>query len=77
MLVPGVTDHPTIASGIARFAAGLGTVQRVELLPFHQLGKFKWERLGLEYTLPDVQAPSPQPVGRICGVFRQTGLSGY
>ncbi len=51
VLVPGLTDAPDIASGIAAFAASLGNVERVEVLPFHQLGKFKWERLGLEYTL--------------------------
>jgi pyruvate formate lyase activating enzyme len=74
VLVPGVTDDPTIAAGIAQFAAGLGNVQRVEVLPFHQLGKFKWERLGLEYTLADVQAPSLQVTERICAVFRDAGL---
>jgi pyruvate formate lyase activating enzyme len=42
---------------IARFAAGLGNVARV-VLPFHQLGRFKWERLGLPYTLSTVKRPS-------------------
>jgi pyruvate formate lyase activating enzyme len=42
VLVPGLTDDPEVLTGIAEFAAGLGNVERVEVLPFHQLGKFKW-----------------------------------
>ena len=51
VLVPGLTDDPENLAGIAEFAAGLGNVERVDVLPFHQMGKFKWERLGLDYTL--------------------------
>ena len=29
--------------GVARFAAGLGNVERVDVLPFHQMGRFKWK----------------------------------
>jgi pyruvate formate lyase activating enzyme len=77
VLVPGLTDAPEILTGIAQFAASLGNVQRVEVLPFHQLGQFKWERLGLEYTLRDVAAPAPEAAERACAVFRQTGLAAY
>ena len=77
VLVPGLTDAPDIASGIAAFAASLGNVERVEVLPFHQLGKFKWERLGLEYTLSDVAAPTPQAAERVCQIFRAAGLKAY
>ena len=77
VLVPGLTDDPAIQAGIAEFAASLGNVQRVEVLPFHQMGKFKWERLGLDYTLGDVQAPSPEAAASACAIFRQSGLAAY
>jgi pyruvate formate lyase activating enzyme len=77
VLVPGLTDDPEILEGIAGFAAGLGNVERVEVLPFHQMGKFKWERLGLDYTLGDVQPPSPEAAERACEVFRAQGLKAY
>ena len=77
VLVPGLTDDPEIHEGIAAFAAGLGNVQRVEVLPFHQMGKFKWERLGLDYTLRDIPAPSPDAAERACAIFRQSGLTAY
>jgi pyruvate formate lyase activating enzyme len=44
VLVPGWTDDPAEIAKVAEFAASLGIVQRVDVLPFHQLGRFKWER---------------------------------
>jgi pyruvate-formate lyase-activating enzyme len=44
VLVPGLTDDPDDIREIARFAAGLGNVERVDVLPFHQMGRYKWER---------------------------------
>jgi pyruvate formate lyase activating enzyme len=46
-------------------------------LPFHQLGRFKWERLGLEYQLANVTAPSAELVERACTVLRSAGLKAY
>jgi pyruvate formate lyase activating enzyme len=77
VLVPGLTDDPDIASHIAKFAAGLGVVQRVDVLPFHQLGRYKWDRLGIPYTLRETKPPSPDLVERICAVFRAEGLQAF
>jgi pyruvate formate lyase activating enzyme len=77
VLVPGLTDDEETLSGIAEFAAQLGNVQRVEVLPFHQLGSFKWERLGLDYTLRDVKAPTADACEKACEVFRTAGLAAY
>jgi len=54
VLVPGLTDDPDDMAKSADFAAKLGNVERVEVLPFHQMGRYKWERLGREYELRDV-----------------------
>ena len=77
VLVPGLTDDRADIEGIAGFAAGLGTVQRVDILPFHQMGRFKWQALGLDYTLSDVQPPSAEAVERAATVFRAAGLTAY
>jgi pyruvate formate lyase activating enzyme len=74
VLVPGLTDHPDDIAGIARFAAGLGNVQRVEVLPFHQLGRFKWQQLKMRYKLEDTQPPTPEAQAQACAVFRAEGL---
>jgi pyruvate formate lyase activating enzyme len=77
VLVPGLTDATEMIEPIARFAADLGNVERVDVLPFHQMGRFKWEKLGLNYTLNDVQAPTPESVEGTCQVFRNVGLAAY
>jgi pyruvate formate lyase activating enzyme len=74
VLVPGLTDDPADMAEIARFAASLGNVERVDVLPFHQMGKFKYEKLGIAYALADAQPPSQDAVERACEVFRAAGL---
>src|SRR5262245_10164833 len=77
VLTPGLTDDKEIIASIAKFAAGLGTVQRVEVLPFHQMGRFKWDKLGLNYTLQDTKAPTSEAVESACQQFRAEGLEAY
>jgi pyruvate formate lyase activating enzyme len=77
VLVPGWTDDPAEIEGVARFAAGLGNVERVDVLPFHQMGRFKWAELGLEYRLGDVAPPPAEAVERACAAFRAVGLKAY
>ena len=74
VLVPGLTDHMDDIAGIAAFAARLGVVERVDVLPFHQMGKFKWKQLGLPYALEDTQPPDQALIDRACAVFRTAGL---
>ena len=77
VLVPGLTDDRTMIASMAEFAASLGNVQRVEVLPFHQMGKFKWEKLGLKYTLADAGPPSKELIESTCQVFRAQGLQAF
>ena len=77
VLVPGLTDCENDINQIAAFAVGLGNVQRVDVLPFHQMGRYKWKRLGLNYTLDDVEPAPPELVERTCKQFRAVGLKAY
>src|SRR5262249_53377294 len=77
VLVPGLTDDWEDVSQIAHFAAGLGNVERVEVLPFHQMGRFKWQRLGLDYMLTEVKPPSQELIEWACDVFRAEGLQAF
>jgi pyruvate formate lyase activating enzyme len=77
VLVPGLTDDALDIAEIAKFAASLGNVQRVEVLPFHQMGKFKWQRLGIDYQLATVESPSPELVEWACNIFREEGLQAF
>ena len=77
VLVPGLTDVPEDISFIAKFAAGLGNVERVDVLPFHQMGRFKWKDLKLSYPLDVVQSPNRRLVESVCHLFRAEGLTAY
>jgi len=77
VLVPGLTDDRDDIAQIAKFAAGLGNVERVEVLPFHQMGRFKWQKLDRAYTLDEVTSPSPELVEEACAIFRAEGLTAY
>jgi len=77
VLVPGWSDDPAEIEGVAQFAAGLGNVERLDVLPFHQMGRFKWQQLGLEYSLQDVAPPSAESVGRALASFRAAGLTAH
>ena len=74
VLVPGLTDDPEDMAQSAAFAASLGNVERVEVLPFHQMGRYKWERLRLSYTLEDTKPPTPAALEAACAVWRAAGL---
>lgn len=74
VLVPGHTDAPENIEGVAAFAATLGNVERVDVLPFHQLGKFKWEQMGMKYELGDTPSPSEESTEAAKAIFRRHGL---
>ena len=77
VLVPGVTDDPDDIAKVASFAGGLGNVQRVDVLPFHQMGRFKWKELGIPYALENVETPTNDAVEEACTIFRTVGLKAY
>lgn len=77
VLVPGLTDDVENVDAVARHVATLGSVRRVEVLPFHQMGQDKWASLGMRYELDGVRPPSPETVERVRGQFRARGLTTY
>ena len=77
VLVPGLTDDAENITKIARFSGGLGNVDRVDVLPFHQMGRFKWKELKLSYALENIQPPTSEAVEQACAWFRAEGLKVY
>ncbi len=62
VLVPGITDDENDLKRMYEFISTLKTVDRVEILPYHTLGVFKWQELGLEYPLKGVPAPDEEQI---------------
>jgi len=77
VLVAGLTDDLEDIAQTAHFTGGLGNVERVDVLPFHQMGAFKWKQLGIEYRLQDAEPPSKETIEKVCAQFRGEGLKVY
>jgi len=73
VLVPGLTDDPSNVATVARFMAPMKNVEWVEVLPFHQMGTFKWKTLGLEYKLANTAPPTADQVQAALTIFREAG----
>ena len=70
VLVPGYTDDEEDLLKLKEFLSTLKTVEKIELLPYHDLGKFKWENLGLKYPLTDTHTATPEEVEKVKKILR-------
>lgn len=64
VLVPGYTDDENDLLKLKNFIKSLKSVERVEILPYHNLGEYKWKELNLEYALKDVRQANIDDVNR-------------
>ena len=62
VLVPGINDDDESLHKLRSFIDTLSNVERVEVLPYHDLGVYKWEQLGIPYKLTDVKPPTEESV---------------
>lgn len=78
VVVPGLTDGPENVANVANIVSRWkSNVERVEVLPFHNMGADKWHELGYPYTLEDTKPPKPEDVEKIREVFRKEGFVVY
>ncbi len=73
VLVPGLTDGADDIAALAEFVAPLSNVERVEVLPFHQMGRDKWRELGQAYPLETTPAATAEQADQARAIFRQAG----
>lgn len=62
VLVPGYSDFDEDLKELSKFIATLKNVEKVEVLPYHTLGAFKWETLGIPYELSDINPPTKERI---------------
>ena len=62
VLVPGITDVDAYLHRLHDFLSTLKNIERIDVLPYHTLGTFKYEKLGIEYPLADVPTPTKERV---------------
>lgn len=75
VLVPGLTDSPEELDALAELLLPLAGIERIEVLPFHQMGEFKWRRLGLDYPLHDCPDADAAQVAGAVARLRGHGLA--
>lgn len=62
VLVPTITDDEQDLHELGDFIGTLKNIKKLEILPYHKLGVYKWEALGLDYPLKDIEPPSEEKV---------------
>ena len=70
VLVPGFTDDEKDLLKLKDFISTLSNVEKVEILPYHDLGKFKWDDLGLDYPLKDIKTATQEDYERAKKLLR-------
>ncbi|MBQ7288736.1 MAG: pyruvate formate lyase-activating protein [Clostridia bacterium] len=75
VVVPGLTLEEDNLSRMAAYLKDFSCIERVDLLPFHQLGQYKWENLRLNYTLKDTQPPTDEEMQWAAGIFAEKGIT--
>jgi len=74
VLVPGLSDNEEHITNLAKFLASLNSVEKVEVLPFHKMGEYKWEEIGADYKLKNTIEPSDTQVNSAVEIFKSHGL---
>lgn len=75
VLVPGYSDDEEDLHEWAKFVSQFKNIVRVDILPFHQMGAYKWKEVGKEYKLAEVKTPSREEVKKVEKIFKSYGLN--
>jgi len=71
VVVPGVTDHEQDLRALGEFIGSLQSVEKLELLPYHRMGVYKWQQLGRTYELDGVPTPGDKEMERAMRLVEQ------
>ncbi|WP_281883579.1 pyruvate formate-lyase-activating protein [Paenibacillus sp. YYML68] len=71
VLIPGITDDMNDLCALGRMIGELRSVEKVELLPYHRMGVYKWQQLGKEYPLEGIPSPDERKMERACRLLEK------
>ena len=75
-LIPGINDDAQNIRNTAGFLHDLGNnTRRIELMPYHRLGKGKYESLDRKYSLPHLPSPEPEQINSVKKAFENHGIT--
>ena len=69
VLVPGLTDDLEMIEKLSKHLSQFNNISKIEVLPFHKMGEYKWQELGLDYTLNYTQEPKDSTVITVQELF--------
>ncbi|RDW16994.1 pyruvate formate-lyase 1-activating enzyme [Oceanobacillus arenosus] len=69
VLIPGISDIDEDLIGLSEFIRTMPNVEKIDVLPYHKLGVYKWEALGLDYVLKDVEPPTEDRVANAARIL--------
>ena len=75
VLVPTLSDQPEAIEKLAIILSKYSNIERIELLPFHKMGEFKWQELGLDYKLKDIEEPSKASIIEAMAILKSHNLN--
>jgi len=74
VVVPGITENYDDIEEMGKYLSRYKVISRVEILPFHKMGEYKWKELNLKYELEDTQPPEKESVEKIKNILRKHHL---
>lgn len=74
VLVPGFTNDERDLHEWASYVSRFDNVQRIDILPFHQMGIHKWQQMGESYQLEDVAPPTTEQIDTATRIFKEYNL---
>lgn len=74
VLVPGYTLDKVLLTKMAEYLKPFTCIEKIELLPFHKMGEYKWELLKRAYSLADTKEPTAQEIAMAHEIFAQRGF---
>ncbi|MBB1270737.1 pyruvate formate lyase 1-activating protein [Shewanella sp. SR44-3] len=75
VVIDGFTADEAAAIALADFIKPMANVEKVELLPYHQLGAHKWQAFGESYSLSHVSPPTKETMDKVSAVFKTRGIN--
>ncbi len=75
VVVPGITENDEDIERLAEYLSKYTVIKRVEILPFHKMGEYKWKQLNMKYELSDTPPPKKESIENIKGLFRKYNLN--
>ncbi|GKX28722.1 pyruvate formate-lyase-activating enzyme [Vallitalea longa] len=75
VLVPGLSDNEDYVKNLSIYLSKFSNIEKIEILPFHKMGEFKWKELGYDYELSDTKEPTKEDVIKAMSIIKEHNMN--